>query len=104
MANQIITNASNITSTNVSVGSGSTQILAANPARKIAVLTNLSNEVCSLGFGAAAVANKGVVLAAAGNPRDQFIIDDTRLIGTSIYGITASGSKTVAVMEATGSK
>jgi hypothetical protein len=85
----------------VSVGNTSTLIVAANPLRTFLVITNLSNELCSLGLGLAAVANKGVPL----NPLPTTGPAITRrsaapaVFKGAVYGITASGTKNVAYCE-----
>ena len=88
----------------VSVGSSSTPILAANNSRKHAVITNMSDEVVYLSEGAAAESTKGIALAPAssGAPVPAGIYrtgENGVLFKGAIYGICASGSKSVAVKE-----
>ena len=91
------------TSTGVTVGSSSTLALAANGARKRAILTNDSDEVIYLNLnGAAAEANKGIRLNASGGSVTIDNSDDNQTgynNTTAIYAICASGSKNLCVHE-----
>lgn len=81
------------TNGNVSVGTASTAVLSADDNRKWAALYNSSDEAIYLGMGAAAVANKGIYLAASGG---SYIIDENNRFTGSINAICASGSKNLA--------
>jgi hypothetical protein len=92
------------TISSVTVGNASTLIAAANPARKHLRITNLSSEIVYLSEGAAAESAKGIPLApvASGSPVETGIYEtgtDGLLFTGAVYGITASGSKAVAVKE-----
>ena len=81
-----------------SVGSSSTTVIAANPARKYLIIVNASNEAMYLGIGVAAESDKGVYLAAAGG---SFEMITANLSPEIVYGICATGTKTATVQEAT---
>lgn len=81
------------TSTGVSVGSASTTVLAANTARKAAIIVNDSDETIYLKYGTTAVANSGIRLNANGGA-----VREEMYTGI-ITGICASGSKVVTVTE-----
>jgi len=85
----------------VSVGATSTLVMAANPLRTFLCITNVSDELVSLGFGAAAVANKGCPINAKPTTGkcDRVIMCGPAIFKGAIYGICASGSKTVATCE-----
>lgn len=80
------------------VGSSTTQVLAANGGRIGASFVNDSDEVIYLAFGASAVANQGIRLNASGGaytmPRDSIYTG-------SINAICASGSKVLTYVEFT---
>lgn len=84
------------TSTGVTVGSSTTEVLASNPDRKSATIVNASDEVVYLQLGAAAVSGEGIYLAASGG---AFNIDKNNLFTGAINGICASGGKVVTVTE-----
>ena len=85
----------------VSVGSSSTQLLAADADRLHAVITNISDETVYLSEGAAAEASKGYPLAPLGDPATEASRWRTGegdvVFRGAVYGICASGSKNVAV-------
>ena len=90
----------------VSVANASTLIAAANLARRFIRITNISNEACNIGLGVAAEANKGIHLSAlvdTAKPAASGILEFPTPGGVmftgAIYGITASGTKNVAVAE-----
>ena len=91
----ILTSAAN---KKVTVGNTSTLILSQNSARKLATIINNSDEDITLSIGAAAVAGEGVLIKAAGF---GYEINIDNLLTGAVYGICASGGKSVAVMEAT---
>jgi len=86
----------------VAVGATSTVLAAANSNRKHLVITNISDEAVFVAEGTAAVANKGIALAAAGtgmyNGKYETGKDGILYTGP-VYGICASGAKNVAVHE-----
>lgn len=80
----------------VTVGATSTSVLAENLSRKYLCLCNDSNETIYLSLGAAAQMNKGIRLNANGGVVEWFG-PNVHLV--SIYGICASGSKVLTIME-----
>lgn len=77
-------------------------VLAANPQRTYARFQNLGTVPVYLAFGtAAALANSGVVLAAAGDIRDTYEMTrgQANVFTGPIMGIVAAGTFTVAVTE-----
>ena len=88
---------SSATSSSVTVGSTTTVLLAANEARKYAVIVNDSDEAMYISLGADAVANNGIRLNASGGTLE--IAGDEPFRG-AINGICASGSKNIATLEA----
>ena len=89
--------ASATTSSNKSVGSSTTAIIAANTARKYLAIVNDSDEAVYLGLGVSAVMNKGIRLNPNGG---TFEINALNLCTGAINGICTSGSKNVTVTEA----
>jgi len=57
---------SSITNFNVSIGTSSTQVLAANSNRKLLILVNDSDEPIYVSLGATATLNNGIRLNASG--------------------------------------
>lgn len=88
--------------TNVSVGSSTTVLAAANPNRKWLLIQNRSDEAVDIKIGASAVSGEGIKLAADGNPGSAFEMSFGigNMNNEIINGICASGSKTVTVNEA----
>ncbi len=82
---------------NKSIGSSTTEILAANTNRKYFCIVNDSNETIYLALGADAVMNKGIRLNANGG---CFEAVGTNMTQQAIDGICASGTKNVTVQEA----
>ncbi len=81
------------TSGKVSVGSSSTQILAANTSRIAAIVVNDSDEDVYVNLSGTAVMNEGVLLTAnGGSLREEAYTGE-------ITGICTSGSKNVTVTE-----
>jgi len=80
------------------VGSASTVVLAASASRRVAVVTNLGDEVVYLAVGAAAVSGRGIPLAPAASGS---VGGSVEIVGPmaalAINGICASGGKTVAI-------
>ncbi len=85
------------TSTGVTVGSSSTQILPATSGRAYAILVNDSSEEVYLSLGSAAEMNKGIRLNRRGG---VFSIGGSKPFRGVINGICSSGGKNVCVMEA----
>jgi hypothetical protein len=85
---------------NVSVGSTTTEVVAANVARKGFVCVNDSDEEIYLGIGESAVMNKGIRLNASGG---SFELQVSGRGGTTFLGainaICSSGSKTLTYAE-----
>ena len=80
-------------STGVTVGSTSTNVLAANASRKKAIIVNDSNETIYLKYGTGATANSGIRLNANGGSLEEDVYTGI------ITGICASGGKVVTVTE-----
>lgn len=70
------------------IASTSTLVLAANAGRTGLILTNDSDTVLYLGFGGAAVINKGFRMNASGG---AYEMNETNLYTGAIYAITAAG-------------
>ena len=89
------------TSGAVTVGSGSTLILASNSSRKDANFTNDSDEVIYLQRGKPAVIGEGIPLAVGngGVAGGSYTIDANNLYTGSINAICASGGKELLVTE-----
>ena len=86
------------TNSKVAVGSTTTVVMAADPDRKWAVLTNDSDEAIYLGLGEAAVMNEGIRLdpVAATAPAGCYKIDANNRFTGAINAICTSGSKNLA--------
>lgn len=88
----------------VDAGAGSTALLAANANALYRKVTNLSDEDVAIGLGVAAVATKGIVLKAlAATFPPAFVEYPTPgnvMFNGVINGISASGGKACAVVEA----
>ena len=92
------------TYTNVVVGAASTLLCAANTVRKRVIIINRSDEMVDCKSSAAAVAGEGIPLNpvdASGNIQGAYEWSNGRGNGVTgaIYGICASGTKTVSVIE-----
>ena len=83
---------------NATVGSTTTELVAANPARKYLAIINASDEEVYLAVGANAVMNKGIYLAKTGGSFEMVM---TNRSPEAVNGICTSGSKNVTVQEAT---
>lgn len=82
----------------VSVGAGSTAILAANSRRLYAEIVNTSDTGIWINFGAAAAVGTGVYIAPAGF---SFVIDNSFMWRGTVFGISAGAAgKVVAVLDA----
>lgn len=85
------------TNSTKSLDTTSAVLLAANSARKYAVIVNSSDVGVWVSLGATAVIGTGAYLAPAGG---VFEIDDQNLWQGAVYGIAASGSgKVVGLLE-----
>ena len=84
------------TDTYATVGTASTEVLAANDFRMDAALVNDSDEVMYLARGNDAVMNQGIRLNANGG---SYNIDSTNLFKGAINAICASGGKNICVTE-----
>lgn len=87
-------NASNF---EVTIGSTSTEIKAANASRKILALVNNSDVNIFISLGSAAVMNSGIRLNANGG---NIVLASPVYMG-AVYGITASGGKSLVGVEGT---
>jgi len=88
----------------VTVGSASTLISAKNAGRKYLLIQNISDEAVYIKFGEAAVADEGIQIPAVdgdGNVRNviELTVGNENLTIQAVYGICASGSKSVLVTE-----
>lgn len=82
----------------VSVGSGTTEVAAANDGRRYLAIVNDDDEPVYLAIGADAVMNKGIRLNASGG---VFEMTGLNLSLKAVNAICSSGSKNVTVQEAT---
>lgn len=82
----------------VSVGSSSTQVLAANDDRVYAAIVNDSDEDVYLARGQTAVMNQGIRINSGGG---SYEITELNPWTGVVNAISASGSKTVTVQEDT---
>ena len=85
-----------LTHTEVTIGSSSTDVLAAAPTRVYALFQNDSDETVYLYLGATAAANKGIRLSASGG---SYEITTTNLYTGVVKAICASGSKNLLVAQ-----
>jgi hypothetical protein len=86
----------------VTVGNTSTLILAADATRQMASITNVSSELVYVSVGAAAVSGKGVPLSAlSGQTAGGTLELSGPMAGLAVYGICASGGKSVATQVGT---
>lgn len=79
------------------VGVASAQAVAANANRKGLVLTNTSNKIISIGLGATAVANSGIVLTANG----VWVMDEFTFTTAAVNTIASGASANLAIQEFT---
>lgn len=86
---------SSITNFNVSIGTSSTQVLAANSSRKLLILVNDSDEAIYVSLGATATLNNGIRLNASGG---ALALDNPIFKGV-VNAISANGSKTLVGAE-----
>ncbi len=86
---------SSITNFNVSIGTSSTQVLAANSGRKLLILVNDSDEPIYVSLGATATLNNGIRLNASGG---ALALDNPIYKGV-VNAISANGSKTLVGAE-----
>ena len=86
---------SSITNFNVSIGTSSTQVLAANSGRKLLILVNDSDEPIYVSLGATATLNNGIRLNASGG---ALALDNPIFKGV-VNAISANGSKTLVGAE-----
>lgn len=93
-ANEYSYEASNLAGQSVTTTTAT--ILAANPARRSAVLVNTGAADLYLAVGRAAEAGKGICLKAGGG---CYEINCTNLTHAAIDAITASGTTTMSIHE-----
>lgn len=89
--------ATSITNFAATIGSSSTEVLAANTNRKIVILVNDSDEAIYIALGASATMNSGIRLNANGG---ALVLDDPIYKGV-INAICSSGSKKLVGVEGT---
>ena len=94
-------------STSVTVGSGTTAVVALNAKRHSLVITNISGAVVWLSEGQTAAVNQGIPLApspdGAGNPGDSYVrarstVQDGMFVG-AVNGIADGTTALVSVGE-----
>ena len=86
---------SSITNFNVSIGTSSTQVLAANSNRKLLILVNDSDEPIYVSLGGTATLNNGIRLNASGGA----LALDNPIFKGIVNAISANGSKTLVGAE-----
>ena len=82
--------------TNVTVTSSSTEIVAANTARKWLVLTNIGNGDVYVAVGQTALSHKGALLGKGGG---SVSLGVDMITTEAINGITSAGSAIVMILE-----
>ncbi len=82
--------------TSVSVTTSSTEIVAANTARKWLVLTNIGNRDVYVAVGQTALSLKGALLGKGGG---SVSLGAEMMTTEAINGITSAGSATVMILE-----
>ena len=87
---------SSINNFNVSIGTSSTQVLSANPNRKLLILVNDSDEPIYISLGATATLNNGVRLNKKGG---SLTLDNPKYTGV-INAICSTGGKNLVGIEA----
>lgn len=93
----VLNNIDTVTFNNVTVGSSSTSIIAANAKRTYLRLTNDSNENIYITLGStAALMNKGISVLANGG---YYEINQNNLWQGEIRGICTSGGKVMMYLE-----
>jgi len=93
----------NLVQTKVTIAAASTQIVAKNPNRRYLLIQNISDETIYIGIGTAAVTETGMQIPKVGTNEisdAEFNFGKSNLHNKAVYGICASGSKTVLVLEA----
>lgn len=86
----------------VTVGATSTLLSAENAGRKYLLIQNISDEAVYIKFESAAVSTEGIVLLpATANSVNviELTVGNENLTIQAVYGICASGSKSVLVTE-----
>jgi hypothetical protein len=89
-------NIGSTTPQSVTVGTASTVVLAANPARQYAIIVNDSDEAIYLSLGNDAQLNKGIRLNASGGSYE--ILEENMFTGR-VTAISTSGSKVLTYIE-----
>lgn len=87
----------NATNFEVTIGSVSTEIKAANESRKLLALVNNSDVNIFISLGSAAVMNSGIRLNANGG---NIVLASPVYMG-AVFGITAAGGKSIVGVEGT---
>ena len=82
---------------NVSVGTGTTVVLAANAARKAVVFSNAGANDIFLAFGEDAVLDKGIRVAKTDG---QVTLSKHTISTQAINGIARTGATTLSIQEA----
>jgi len=86
----------NMTTASSTAGSSSTELVAANAARKYLAIVNDSDETVYISIGETAVVGKGIRLNANGG---SFEMDNSNLSFKAVNGICSSGDKNVTYQE-----
>lgn len=85
-----------ITTSNATVTTSTTAVVAANGWRKYCVLVNSGTNPVFLALGVAAVADKGIYLAPSGG---RYEINEQNLFTGAINGIAVGGDSNVTITE-----
>ena len=85
-----------VNDTNVAVETGSTPVVAANPARADLELVNDSNQPIYLARGNAAVLNEGIRINKDGG---SYSMNNRNLFLGAIYAIAQGGAKNLTISE-----
>jgi hypothetical protein len=78
-----------------SVGVASASAVAANSSRKGLIITNLSNNIVSLGLGATAVLNSGISLS----PYGTWSMDEFSFCTSAVNAIAGAAASTISIQE-----
>ncbi len=84
------------TPSSASVGTSSSQVVAANASRKGLIIINLSANTISLGIGTAAVLNSGITLTALGSVWQESEYD---YVTGAINAISSVAASAISIQE-----
>ena len=100
MAREILIDITAPAHTNPTIGSSTTEALAANTSRRYALFENDSDEIIYIKIGADAVLNQGIRLNASGGSYEMSA-EIGNLATGAVNAICTSGSKVLLVTEGT---